>query len=99
MSANADGDPAQGPLVEEPALEVARQQPLERQDRGEQRGDPHDPAAGSPQQLGRGADRERVEHRHREEEQHRQQCPAAPPAGQQQREVAAQDRAERTHAA
>ena len=93
------GDAAQIELVEEPALDVARQQPVERQDRGEQRRDPDHPAAGTRQQLGRRADREREQHRHRDEEQYRQQGRAASSAAAHLGEVAAEQGEDHAHVA
>ena len=90
-------DPAQVQLVEHPRFEIARHQLFEREDRGQQRRDPDDTAAGPCQQLGVGADREGIKHRHGEEEQQRQDAPAAAAARQQQSEVASEQR--RYHAA
>ena len=80
-------------------LEIGREQAVERQDRRQQRRDPHHPAAGARQQHRVRPDGEGKQHRHAEEEQHRQHRAAAPPAAERQRQVAAEQGEDDPHGA
>jgi hypothetical protein len=89
-----------GPLIEHALFDIRLDQPVERQDRGEQGRDPDHPAAGPRQhRTGPGADREGIEHGNREERTAAATLLRRAPAQQQLRQISAEEGEGHFHAA